>query len=191
MKIDTTKIPGFDALTEEQKNAISGMSFPDEPNMKDYVKKDLLDKATHEAAEWKKKHNELLAGDNAMKIQNDQEIENMKNQIAELKKNEQISGYTAKYLAQGYTEDLAQSTAKALADGDMEKVFENQKKFTDSYAEQVKKGLLESTPRPPEGNPGEHGTDYAKLAENARLSGDYARQAAYIRISQQKQEKKE
>ena len=45
VKFDTAKIPGFENLTEEQKQAIAGYELDvPEPDMSGYVKKDVFDK---------------------------------------------------------------------------------------------------------------------------------------------------
>ena len=55
VKIDTTKIPNFDAFSEEQKAAISAMEIDvPEPDYTGWVKKDVFDKKASEAAELSK-----------------------------------------------------------------------------------------------------------------------------------------
>ena len=54
MKIDTTKIPNFDALPDEAKNAILAMEFADAPDMSQFVAKSVFDKKASEAADLNK-----------------------------------------------------------------------------------------------------------------------------------------
>lgn len=183
MKIDKTKIPDFDSLTAEQKTAIEGMEFP-EADYSGYVKKALYDKAASEASEWKKKHNELLSEDERKKQEQNEELENLKAENASLKKEKTISSYTAKLIAQGYSETLAQETASAMYEGDMEKVFANQQSFMSAHDEAIKQNLLKGTPRPPAGD-GSSAADYEKRIEQANEIGDFVTVAALTREMQE------
>ena len=65
----------------------------------------------------------------------------------------EISKHKAKLLGLGYDEKLADETAEAMADGDMEKVFANQKKHLDSVEKRVRADALKDTPKPtPDGD---------------------------------------
>ena len=72
-----------------------------------------------------------------------------------------IAKDTATYVAMGYTEELARSTAEALADGNSAKVTENMSAFiaqkTQSIEQAVKDQLLSGT-KPPAGG-GDGGPD--------------------------------
>lgn len=188
MKIDTTKIPGFDAMTAEQKAAIIGMEFPDTPDYSGYVKKDLYDKAASDAANWKKKHNELLSEDERRKQEHDEHQAALETELASLRKERTVSSYMAKYMAEGYDEKLARDTATALADGEMDKVFANQSQFLATRTENLKKELLKSTPRTPAGEGATVG-DYAKQIAEANERGDMACVAALMRAQQESQNK--
>ena len=63
-----------------------------------------------------------------------------------------MATYTAKYVGLGYDNDLASKTARALLDGDMDTVFSNQQKFAEAKEAELKKQLLEDTPKPPAGS---------------------------------------
>ena len=61
MKIDFTKIEGFETMTAEEKlAAIEAMELPD-PDMSGFVKKDLLDRANSEAANYKRQLREKMS----------------------------------------------------------------------------------------------------------------------------------
>ena len=75
----------------------------------------------------------------------------METELAELKNEKALSDHKSKLVAIGYDEKLAAETAKALVDGDMDKVFENQKKFALDKEKAIKKDLLKNTPEPPSG----------------------------------------
>ena len=188
MKIDATKIPGFENMSPEQKAAISGMEFPDPADYTGYVKKDLYDKAASEAASWKKKHNDLLSEEEKNKQEKEEAYQNLLSEVEALRKDKTIATYTARYIAQGYGEELAKDTAAAMVEGDMEKVFKNQDIFINMRSEEIKKELLKGTPRTPAGD-GSNSVDYRKRIDEANERGDFAMVAALMR-KQQENEKR-
>ena len=151
-KIDTSIIKGYSEMTPEQKLAALE-SFEYEDNAAEVERlKNANSKANSEAAEWKRKHNALLTEDEKKKQEDADALAKALQELDELRKRETVSEYKAKFLAQGYSEDLAADTAKALADGDTAKVFANQQKFLEDYAKTVKAEALKKTPRPPAGD---------------------------------------
>ncbi len=169
-KIDTTKIEGYAGMTAEQKlAALEAYDHPD-PDYTGYVKKELYDKAASDAADWKKKHNALLSEDERKKQTEAEEVAGLKKRVAELESEKTVSEYKAKYIAQGYSEDLAAATAKALAEGDTATVFANQQKFLEEYAKTVKADALKKTPRPASGAGGKSLTvdEFRKLSPRER-----------------------
>ena len=164
-KIDTSSIEGYADMTAEQKlAALEGMDLP-EPDMSGYVAKGLYDKKVGELAAAKKSLGEHQSDEEKAREQREQEMEDLRTQVATLQKEKTISTYKAKYLADGYDERLAEDTAKALADGDIEKVFANQRAFIEAHDKALKGRLFDSTPDMP-GSGGNGGvTDDIKLAK--------------------------
>lgn len=154
-KIDVTKIEGYENMTPEEKLAIlEGFEFDDNSaELERY--KNAVSKANSEAAEWKKKHNALLTADDKEKQERDEELTSLRNEVEELKKEKAISSYKSKFLALGYEESLAEATALALAEGDMDAVFANQKKHNETREKTIKADLLKNTPTPPTGEGGD------------------------------------
>jgi hypothetical protein len=76
-----------------------------------------------------------------------------KNYNALLKK-DAISTNKAKLLALGYEESLADETAEAMANGELDKVFANQKKHLDAVEKKIRSDILKDTPKPGGGNSG-------------------------------------
>lgn len=151
-KIDVSKIEGFDTMTPEEKlNALLAFEYEDNASELERYK-GAVTKANSEAAEWKKKHNALLTAEELAKQTRDDEVTSLKDKIAELEKKEAISVHKSKFLGLGYDEALAEATAKALHEGDMETVFANQKKFNEGYAKKIEADLLKGTSNPPAGN---------------------------------------
>lgn len=175
-KIDTSKIEGYANMTAEQKlAALEAYDHPD-PDYTGYVKKDALDRATSEAAEWKRKHNALLSDEDKRKQEDADALAAITKERDELKKEKTVAQHKAQFLAQGYSEKLAAETAQALADGDTDKVFANQQKFLEEYAKTVKADALKKMPKPGSGG---SGTDTPMTkADIMKIKDSSERQAA-------------
>ena len=185
-KIDTTRIDGFSEMTAEQKlAALEAYEIP-APDYSGYVKKDVYDKATSDLAEWKRKHNALLSEEDKKKQESEEELTTLRKRVEEMEKEKLISGHKARFLALGYDETLADETAQAMANGETDKVFANQKKFLESHDKAYKAQLMGLTSTPPAGSSAGSGkTDYAKMIEDAQGRGDFAAVAYYTRLSEQ------
>ena len=186
-KIDTTQIEGYESMTPEEKlKALEDYEYED--NLKEVEKyKHLHNKASGEAAEWKRKHNELLSDDEKNKQAREEEVTNLKNQVAELQKEKLLSSHKASFLALGYDDALAEETAAAMVEGDTAKVFANQQKFLTAHDKNIEAELLKRTPRNGEGGSGGD-IDYAKKAAEAQLAGDFTSAAYYTRLAQENKE---
>lgn len=126
------------------------------------VKKDLLDKAASEAAKFKKELAAKQTDDEKAK----EEQERIAARLAELEREKTVSEHRVRLLGLGYEDALAAETAKALADGDMDTVFANQKKHQETQEKALKAKLLDETPKPPApGASGAEKSDGEKLAE--------------------------
>jgi DNA polymerase III alpha subunit len=154
-KIDVTKIEGYDTMTPEEKLAVLEAYEYDDNASELERYKNAVSKANSEASEWKKKHNALLTADDKEKQERDEELTNLRSELEELKKEKAVSSYKAKFLGLGYEESLAETTAKALAEGDMDSVFANQKKHNETREKAIKADLLKGTPAPPTGEGGD------------------------------------
>jgi hypothetical protein len=150
-KIDVTKIEGYENMTPEEKLAIlEGFEYEDNSAELERYKK-AVTKANSEAAEFKKKYNERLTAEEQDKIEKDEELNNLRSEIAELKKKDAITTHKSKFLGLGYDEALAEATAIALTEGDMDSFFANQKKHNETREKTIKADLLKNTPTPPTG----------------------------------------
>lgn len=147
-KIDVTRISGYETMTPEQKLAALE-AFEYEDNAAELERlKNANSKANSEAAEWKRKHNALLNEDEQKKQEDAEKLASALKELEELRVEKKVSEYKAKYLAMGYDEKLASETAKALADGDMDKVFANVAKHQTELEKKIKADVLKGTPRP-------------------------------------------
>ena len=153
-KIDVSKIDGYAEMTPEEKvAALEAHEYVDlSAEVEKY--KNAASKANSEAADWRKKHNALLSEEEQKKQANDEELTTLRQRVADMEKKELIAGHKAKFLAMGYDEALADATAKAMVDGDTDKVFANHKKFLEAHDKSIKAELLGDTPKPPAGGEG-------------------------------------
>lgn len=147
--ISTEGIEGFESMTPEQKvDALLKIELPD--SSAELAKmKSALDKATSEAADYKKQLKGKMSEDEAAAAEREAKWAEMEAKLKELETEKTISTYKASYLAMpGFDEKLAEDTAKALAAGDMEKVFANQQKANAAYEKKLRADLVKKDPKP-------------------------------------------
>lgn len=182
MKISTEGIQGFAEMTAEQKlAAVLAMDVPDPVDMNQFVEKRVFDAKASEAAELSKKLKGKMTEDEAAaaerQAQWDELVATNKAQAERIQKLELASteaAYKAKYLAMpGFDEALAEETAKAMAAGDMEKVFANQQKANEAYEKKLKAELVQQDPKPGGAGGGEGGEP-----DNVRWARERAKQRA-------------
>lgn len=151
-KIDVTKIEGYqDMSVEEKLAALEAVDLP-EPDYTGYVKKDLLDKATSEAAQYKKSLRDRMSEEEATKARADEEMAAIREELEQLRAEKVIGENAAKFLELGYDAKLAQATATAMAAGEMDAVFKNHAKFLADREKALRAEILRDTPAPPAGN---------------------------------------
>ena len=148
MKIDTNQIPNFDSLPEDVKNAILDMDIGDAPDMSQFVAKHVFDKKASEAAELSKQLRSRMSEEEAKATKEAEERAALLARVTELEREKTITGYTNSFLSIGYDEKTAKSTAEALASGDMDLVFINQKKHIETREKLLRAELLKETPPP-------------------------------------------
>lgn len=152
-KIDVTKIEGYEDMTPEQKLAALEAFEIEDPDYSGYVKKDVFDKTASELAAKKKELNEKLSEDEKTKQKEQEEREELQSKYEKLLHESEVSKFKAKLLGMGYDEKLADETAEAMASGDTDKVFANQKKHLDNVEKKVRAEALKDTPKPtPDGD---------------------------------------
>lgn len=173
-KIDVTRIDGYESMTPEQKLAALE-SFEYDDNSAELERmRNTVSKANSEAAEWKRKHNALLDDDERKRQADAEKLEQAMQELETLRTEKKISEFKAHYIAMGYDEKLAAETAKALVDGDMEKVFANGTKHQGELEKKIKADVLKGTPKPGTDNGGKPKT----LQEISEIRDPVERQAA-------------
>ena len=153
MKIDTTAIEGYENMTVEEKlTALEGFEYDD--GSKEIQRlKEANTKASKDAAEWKRKHNALLSEEEKKEQERAEKQQQMEEELETLRREKKESVYKAKLIADGYDEDLAQSSAEALAKGDTDTFFTNQKKFIAAHDKAYKAALMKQPLEPGGGDP--------------------------------------
>lgn len=144
-----------------------------------------LSKANSEAADYKKQLRGKQTADEAAAAEQKAAMDKLTQENADLKRSFALSDKKAKLIAMGYDEKLADSTAVAMVDGDMDTVMANQAKFNESREKAIQAELMKKTPRPAAGSEGTSGMDYAKKIEEAQASGNLTAVAYYTRLKAQ------
>lgn len=176
--IDTSTIEGFEGMSDADKvQALLGVEVPDKVDLTGYVKKDVFDKAASEAASYKKQLNEKLSADEKAKIAADESLKSLQDELAALRKENAVTKSTAQYIALGYSEELAKSTAVAMYDGDTETVFKNAKKAQEEMEKKLRTEIMRGNPKP-DGASGDDkkdpALDLAKKSGQARAAANKA-----------------
>lgn len=143
-----------------------------------------LSKANSEAAEFKKQLRSKQSDDEAAAAAQKEEHEKLVKENGELKRSIALSESKGKLLTMGYDEKLADETAAAMVDGDMDKVMANQSKYLEAQKKVIQADQMRKTPRPAAGSE-TGGVDYAKKISEAQANGDFTAAAYYTRLQAQ------
>lgn len=144
--------------------------------------KNALSKANSEAAEYKKQLREKQTDDEAAEAARKELEEKLQKENTELKRSIALSERKASLLSIGYDAELAEQTATAMVDGDMETVIKNQSVFVETQKKNYAADLMKQTPRPATGSDNGGGLDYDKLISEAQANSDYTAAAYYTRL---------
>lgn len=170
MKIN---IENYENLTPEEKLAAWEAYDPEKNG---FVSKATFDKKASEASELGKQLRAKQTDEEAKAAKDAEERATLLARVEELEREKTVNAYTTSYLGLGYDEKMAKATAEALAKGDMETVFANQKTHNDTREKALRAEFLKSTP-PPAGGGADKGIkkeDFAKmsLAEQAKFASE-------------------
>ena len=150
----TETIAGYENMTAEEKlAALEALDQPEaKPDPEAAKLKTQLSKANSEAADLKRQLQAKMTEEEKKRALEEENSRKLQERIKELERKDVVNTYTASYLALGYDEALAKATAEAMADGDMTKVFANQKAFLETHDKAVLTGAVKNTPTPPAGS---------------------------------------
>lgn len=143
MKID---IENYESMSPEEKIAALEANFSSVAQHKANA-----DRAASEAADYKKKLRERMSEEEAKATKEAEERAALLARVEQLEQEKAISTYANAYLAMGYDEKLAKSSAEALAKGDMESVFKFQRTHAENQEKALRTELLKNTPPPAAG----------------------------------------
>ena len=119
----------------------------------DVVSKATFDKTASELAAAKKRERERMTEEEAKAAKAAEGHAALIERAEKAERELTVSKYVAAYAAMGYDEKLAKSTAEAMATGDMETVFKNQKLYQDAREKNLRAEILKATPAPSAGAP--------------------------------------
>lgn len=112
-----------------------------------------LSKASADAAEWKRQLRQKQTETERAEAERQEQEQAMREELEALRKEKRVSDYTAKCVALNMDADLAAQTATALADGDMESVFDCLKNFVDNTVQRLRDEALNRQPGLSAGTP--------------------------------------
>ena len=106
-----------------------------------------MDKASSEAADFKKKYNATLSEKEQADMAKAEEQARRDERLAELERENSIHKFTEQFLDLGYDKDSAIAAATAQVDNDVETLFKLQKKIIDAKVQAKEQELYKSIPR--------------------------------------------
>lgn len=134
------------AETEQTNPAPPEPARDEKPNAEIEKLKAALSKANSEAAEWKRQFRAKQSEAERAEAERAEADQAMRDELETLRKEKRVSDYTGKCLALNMDTDLAAQTANALADGNMESVFDCLKAFVDATTTRLNNEALNRQP---------------------------------------------
>lgn len=144
------QIEGYENMTPEEKVAALEAYEPDNGGT---VSKAAFDKTASELAAVKKQLREKQTDEEAKAAERAAKDAEIMAELELLRHEKLVGTYVTAYMGMGFDEKLAKATAEAMAKGEMETVFKNQKLHLDNREKALRTELLMQTPDPAAGNP--------------------------------------
>lgn len=141
-----------DMTLEDIENALVDVELPTDNSAEITRLKNALSKSNSEASEYKKQLREKMSADEIKAKEDAEAREKLQSDYDALLKKVSISENKAKLLGLGYEDKLADETAEAMVNGELDKVFANQKKHLDNLEKKIRSEILKETPKPDGGN---------------------------------------
>lgn len=127
-----------------------------------------LSKASADAAEWKRQLRQKQSETERAEAERAEADKAMRDELETLRKEKRVSDYTAKCVALNMNADLAAQTANALADGNMDSVFDCLKAFVEATTTRLNNEALNRQPGLSAGTPPTKNTTVDTDYENMR-----------------------
>ena len=106
-----------------------------------------MDRASSEAADYKKKYNATLSEQEKASLEKAEAEARRDERLAELERENSIHKFTESFLDLGYDKESAISAATAQVDGDIETLFKLQKKIIDEKVKAKEQEMYRDIPR--------------------------------------------
>lgn len=156
MKIDVTKIDGYENMSAEDKlKALEEYEFDTPKDNSEEVKnlKESLSKANSQAAEWKRQFREKQTEAERAEAERAEREKAVEEELKTLRRDKSVSGYVAQCLALGYSAELAQKAAEAMADGNTAEILACQQTFLEAKQKELEAAALNKQPTITSGSP--------------------------------------
>lgn len=171
MKIDVSKIVGYEEMSAEDKlKALEEYEFDIPKDNSEEVKnlKESLSKANSQAAEYKRAWREKQTEAERAEAERAEREKAVEEELKSLRRDKTVNGYIAQCLALGYSTDLAQKAAEAMADGNAAEIFACQQEFLEVEKKKIEAAALNMQPTLTSGSPPTAKTTEAEAYNNMR-----------------------
>ena len=143
-RINLNEIEGYSSMSDAEKlKALEAYDFGER-----YVSKATFDKTASELAAKKKELDARLTDEERKQQEAAAATAQLQASLDAAQKELGLIKNKAKLLALGYDEKLADDTAKAMVEGDTEKVFSNQQLHIKAMEERIRTEILKNAPAP-------------------------------------------
>lgn len=157
-KFDTSKIEGFEGMSVEDKlNAVLGFELEEPapaPNTAEVDRlKQALNKANGEAANFKNQLRAKQTEQERLDAERQEAEQKLKDELDNLRREKTVTGYKNKFLEAGFSAELAETSAAALADGNTEQMFADLAAYINEKTKAIEAEALNKQPPLTPGTP--------------------------------------
>ena len=137
---------------EDIESALENIELPVDMSAEVDKLKSALSKSNSEAADYKRQLKEKMSSEELKEKEDADRWAEMEEKYNALLKKEAISSNKSRLVALGYEESLAEETAEAMVNNDLEKIFANQKKHIEAVEKKARSEKMKGTPKPEGGS---------------------------------------
>ena len=149
MKIDTSKIEGYEDMSAEDKlKALEDFDIEaPKDNSEEIAKlKTALSNANSQAAEFKRALREKQTEAERAEAERAEREKAVEEELRGLRRDKTVSSYVANCLALGYNKELALKAAEAMADNDAAAIMACQQEFLEAKTKEIEANALNKQP---------------------------------------------